>query len=145
MFHCQAPQSMRKEQDFPVSIEFQFLGGNGKDARPTGSMCSPGTNIVIKDKLITQHCVDSKSKTYHGDQWVSAELQVRGSGKVRHIINGETVMEYEQPQLDPNDKDGATLIKAANGKLLLEEGYIALQAESHPCEFRKIEVRVLKK
>ncbi len=142
MFHCQSPQSMRKEQDFPVSIEFQFLGGLGKGKRPTGSMCSPGTNVVIDGKLITQHCVDSKSKTYDGDQWVMAELEVHGSGKVVHRINGETVMEYEQPQLDPKDADGARLIKG--DKLLLDEGYIALQAESHPCEFRKLEVRVLK-
>lgn len=145
MFHSQSPESMRKDQEFPVSIEFQFLGGLGKGERPTGSMCSPGTNIVMGGKLITQHCVDSKSKTFHGDQWVSAELQVRGSGKVKHLINGEVVMEYEQPQLDPKDKDGAALIKAAKGELLLEEGYIALQAESHPCEFRNIELRVLKK
>jgi hypothetical protein len=145
MFHSQSPQSMRKDQDFPVSIEFQFLGGAEKGERPTGSMCSPGTNVVINNKLITQHCVNSKSKTFRGDQWVKAELQVRGSGKVKHIINGEIVMEYEQPQLDPKDKDGAALIKAANGKLLLEEGYLALQAESHPCEYRKIEVRVVKK
>jgi hypothetical protein len=136
---------MRKDQEFPASIEFQFLGGLGKGERPTGSMCSPSTNVVIGGKLITQHCVDSKSKTFHGNQWVSAELQVRGSGKVKHLINSEVVMEYEQPQLDPKDKDGAALIKAAKGKLLLEEGYIALQAESHPCEFRTIELRVLKK
>ena len=145
MFHSQSPQSMRKDQDFPVSIEFQFLGGADKGERPTGSMCSPATNVVINGKLITQHCVNSKSKTFRGDQWVKAELHVRGSGKVKHLINGEVVMEYEQPQLDPKDKDGAALIKAANGKLLLEEGYLALQAESHPCEFRKIEIRVVKK
>ena len=145
MFHSQSPQSMRKDQDFPVSIEFQFLGGNGKDPRVTGSMCSPGTNVVMNGKLVTQHCVNSKSKTFHGDEWVRAELQVRGSGKVKHIINGETVIEYEQPQLDPKDKDGAELIRVRGGKLLLEEGYIALQSESHPVEFRKIEIRVLKK
>lgn len=145
MFHCQSPQSMRKDQEFPVSIEFQFLGGNGKDPRVTGSMCSPGTNVVINGKLVTTHCVNSKSKTFHGEQWVTAELQVRGSGKIKHLINGEVVMEYEQPQYDPKDKDGAALLKAANGKLLIEEGYIALQAESHPCEFRKVEIRVHKK
>jgi hypothetical protein len=144
MFHSQSPESMRKDQEFPVSIEFQFLGGLDRGERPTGSMCSPGTNVVMGRKLTTQHCVNSKSKTFHGDQWVSAELQVRGSGKVKHRINGEVVMEYEQPQLDPKDKDGAALLKAAKGKLLLDEGYIALQAESHPCEFRNIEVRVLK-
>jgi hypothetical protein len=145
MFHCQSPQSMRKDQDFPVSIEFQFLGGAEKGERPTGSMCSPGTNVVIDGKLVTQHCVNSKSKTFRGDQWVSAELQVRGSGKVKHLINGEVVMEYEQPQYDPKDKDGAALLKMADGKLLIEEGYIALQAESHPVEFRRVEIQVLKK
>jgi hypothetical protein len=142
MFHSQSPQSMRKQQDFPVSIEFQFLGGLGKGRRPTGSMCSPGTNVVIDGKLITQHCLDSKSKTYDGDQWVTAELEVHGSGKVIHRINGEVVMEYEQPQLDPKDADAARLIKG--GKLLLDEGYLALQAESHPCDFRKVEIRTLK-
>jgi 3-keto-disaccharide hydrolase len=145
MYHCQSPESMRKDQEFPVSIEVQLLGGNGKDARPTGNMCSPGTNIVMNGKLITTHCVNSKSKTFHGDQWVTCEIQVRGAGKVKHLINGEVVMEYEQPQYDPKDKDGAALAKAAGGKLLIEEGYLALQAESHPCEFRKVEIRVVKK
>ncbi len=143
MFHCQAPETMRKEQDFPVSIEAQFLGGTGKGERPTGSVCTPGTNIVMNGKLITQHCINSKSKTYNGDQWVTAEIEVHGSGKVKHIINGETVIEYEKPQLDPRDADAAKLIKGKN--LLLEEGYIALQSESHPVEFRKVEIRLLKK
>src|SRR4051794_20414403 len=30
MFHCQDPKTMRKDQEFPVSIEAQLLGGNGK-------------------------------------------------------------------------------------------------------------------
>jgi hypothetical protein len=143
MFHCQPPKTMRKDQDFPVSIEAQFLGGTGKGDRVTGSVCTPGTNIVMEDKLITRHCTSSKSKTFHGNQWVTAEIEVRGSGKVRHLINGTCVIEYEKPQLDPKDPDGAKLIK--DGKLLLEEGFIALQAESHPVEFRKVEIRVLKK
>ena len=84
-------------------------------------------------------------KTFHGDQWVTCEMQVRGAGKVKHLINGDVVMEYEQPQYDPKDKDGAAIAKAAAGKLLIEEGYIALQAESHPCEFRKVEIRVVKR
>lgn len=143
MFHCQPPETMRKGQDFPVSIEAQLLGGNGKDPRPTNNMCSPGTNIVYNGKLYTTHCLSSKSKTYHGDQWVTAEVEVRGSGKVIHRVFGETVLEYEQPQLDPRDADAKRLIKG--DKLLLEEGYISLQSESHPVEFRKVEVKVLKK
>jgi len=145
MFHCQDPKSMRKDQDFPVSIEAQLLGGLGKGDRPTNNMCSPGTHIVLDGKLFTTHCLNSKSKTYNGDVWVMAEIEVNGSGTVRHFVEGELVMEYEKPQLDEKDADAAKLIKERDGKLLLEEGYVALQAESHPCEFRKVEVKVLKK
>ena len=142
MFHCQDPKTMRKDQDFPVSVEFQLLGGLGKGKRPTANMCSPGTNIVLNGKLFTTHCFNSKSKTYDGDVWVTAELEVHGSGTVKHFVNGELVLEYEKPQLDPKDADAKKLIQ--DDKLLLEEGYISLQAESHPVEFRKVEVKVLR-
>jgi len=142
MFHAQSPLTMRKDQDFPVSIEAQFLGGSGAGDRPTGSVCTPGTHIVMDGKLVTRHCTSSKSKTFHGDQWVVAEIEVHGSGKIRHLINGQAVMEYEQPQLDPGDPDGKKLV--IDGKYLLSEGYIALQSESHPIDFRKVEIRVLK-
>lgn len=145
MLHCQDPKTLRKDQEFPVSIEAQFLGGLGKGDRPTGSVCTPGTNVVIGKELVTRHCTNSKSKTFHGDGWVTAEVEVNGGGKVVHRINGEAVMEYEQPQLDPADADAKPLIAARGGKLLLEEGYISLQAESHPVEFRAVEVKVLKK
>ncbi|MGL6076486.1 MAG: 3-keto-disaccharide hydrolase [Fimbriiglobus sp.] len=143
MLHCQDPKTMTKDQDFPVSVEVQFLGGLGKGNRTTCNMCSPGTNIVMDGKLITQHCVNSKSKTFDGDQWVTAEIEVHGDGVWKHFINGELVMEYEKPQLDPKDAKGKKLI--VNDKLLLSEGWIALQAESHPCQFRKVEIQVLKK
>ena len=143
MLHCQDPKTMTKDQEFPVSIEAQFLGGNGKDARPTGSVCSPGTNIVLAGKLNKTHCNNSKSKTFHGDQWVTIEMEVRGSTTIKHIVNGDVVMEYEQPQYDDRDADGKKLI--VDGKLLISEGFISLQAESHPVEFRKVEIRVLQK
>lgn len=141
MFHAQSPQSMRKDQEFPVSIEAQFLGGLGKGERSTGNVCTPGTHLVMDGKLITRHCTNSKSKTIHGDKWVTAEIEVHGAGKVKHVIDGETVLEYEQPQYDDKDSDAKKLIK--DGKVLIEEGYFALQAESHPIEFRKVEIRVL--
>jgi Domain of Unknown Function (DUF1080) len=142
MIHCQPPETMTKDQEFPVSIEVQFLGGNGKDKRPTGNVCTPGTNIVMKDKLVTQHCNDSTSKTYHGDEWVTVEVEVHGNGTIKHKIDGETVMEYEKPQLDERDPDGRRLIK--DGDKMIHEGFIALQAESHPIEFRKVEILPLK-
>lgn len=143
MIHCQAPESMRVDQNFPVSIEVQLLGGNGTDPRSTANLCTPGTNVVIGGKLFTPHCTPSRSKTYHGDQWVTVEIEVHGNDVIRHLIDGEVVLEYEQPQLDENDADARKLIEANHGDKMLREGYIALQSESHPVEFRKVEIRVL--
>ena len=92
MLHCQDPKSMAKDQDFPVSIEVQLLGGNGKNPRTTSNLCTPGTNVVMNGKLFTPHCTSSKSKTYHGDQWVTAEVEVHGDKIIRHIIDGEVVL-----------------------------------------------------
>jgi hypothetical protein len=138
MIHGQAPETMGKDQDFPVSIEVQLLGGNGSDTRPTGNVCTPGTNIVMKDRLITQHCTSSQSKTYHGDDWIAVEVEVHGNGLIKHIVEGETVIEYEKAQLDDQDPDARKLIK--NGDKMLKGGTISLQSESHPIEFRKVEI-----
>jgi hypothetical protein len=138
MLHSQSPQSMTKDQDFPVSIEVQLLGGLGRGERPTANLCTPGTHVVMDGQLITRHCTNSKSQTYHGDQWVTVEVEVRGSESFKHFVNGEEVMSYQQPQLDDGDSNARRLIK--DGNKLLHEGYIALQAESHPTEFRKIEL-----
>lgn len=142
MLHSQSAESMRKDQDFPVSIEAQYLGGGEKGERHTGNVCSPGTHIVMGDKLITQHCTDSNSPTYRGDEWVTAECEVHGNGKIKHIINGKIVLEYEKPQLDNSDADARALM--TGGTTMLHEGHIALQAESHPIEFRKVEIMLLK-
>ena len=143
MIHSQSAQSMGKDQNFPVSIEVQTLGGDGEHARSTGNLCTPGTNVVIDGKLRTEHCMSSTSETYHGDQWVTLEIEVRGNESIKHIVNGKTVMTYTQPQLDENDADAKKLIK--DGQIMLSEGYIALQAESHPVEYRKVQLRLLEK
>ena len=139
MIHCQPPESMAKNQNFPVSIEVQLLGGDGKNKRSTGNLCTPGTHVVMDDQLVTQHCTSSRSETYHGDQWVKAEVEVHGNGTIKHFINGQLVLEYERPQLDEKDADARKLIEKGEN-LMLSEGYISLQAESHPVEFRKIEI-----
>jgi hypothetical protein len=141
MLHCQDPKSMAKDQDFPVSIELQLLGGRKTGKRTTANLCTPGTNVVMQDKLVTRHCINSQSETYRGDQWVTVEVEVRGSEVIRHLINGQEVMAYQKPQLDPRDEDAKKLIQG--GKLLLSEGYISLQSESHPVEFRKVELMLL--
>jgi hypothetical protein len=139
MVHCQPPESIAREQSFPVCIEVQLLGGDGTHDRSTGNLCTPGTHVVMGDKLITQHCIDSSSTTYHGDQWVTAEVEVHGNDPIRHIINGQVVLEYQNPQLDEGDADAQRLLKAGAEKML-REGYISLQAESHPVEFRQVEI-----
>ncbi len=118
MYHAQDPKTMALEQDFPGSMEYQLLGGNGKEARTTGNLCTPGTHVVFKGKFTEDHIINSSSDTFHGDQWVTAELIVQGSDKAEHFINGKKVLEYTGLQWDD---------RTPNGK-----GFIALQAESHP-------------
>ena len=142
MVHGEKPELMGKDQDFPASIEVQFLGGDGKNPRHTANLCTPGTNVVMNDKLIERHCTESTSKTYHGEEWVTVEVEVLGNKVVRHLIDGVSVLEYQQPQLDPKDKHSQTLIEATGDKQL-NQGTISLQSESHPIDFRKVEILVL--
>jgi len=116
-----------------------LLGGDGKTERPTMNLCTPGTNVEMDGKLIEQHCTNSKSKTYHGDQWVSVEVEVDGGKVIRHFVDGVEVMSYEKPQLDPRDPSYDKLLPPDKNKILCK-GTISLQAESGPTEFRKIEL-----
>lgn len=142
MIHGQAPETMELDQDFPVSIEVQLLGGDGTHPRPTANLCTPGTHVVMHGKLVTTHCTNSNSPTFHGDQWVTVEVEVHGNRLVRHLVGGEPVLEYSQPQLDEGDQDAKRLLAGGQEKQL-ERGTISIQAESHPFEFRKIELRPL--
>ncbi|MHC5114688.1 MAG: 3-keto-disaccharide hydrolase [Planctomycetota bacterium] len=140
MIHGQTPESMGRDQSFPVSIEVQLLGGDGTRPRATGNVCTPGTHIVIDGRLDRRHCIDSSSPTFHGDDWVSLEIEVRGGEVIRHLIDGEVVLEYREPQLDPGDGDAHVLIEQRGGERMLTSGTISLQAEGHPCAFRRIEI-----
>lgn len=142
MIHGQSPESMGIDQDFPVSVEVQFLGGDGQNPRPTANLCTPGTHVVIGGKLYTPHSANSTSDTYHGDQWVKAEIEVHGGELIRHKINGQTVLEYSQPQLDERDPHARKLLVAGADKMLTS-GTISLQAESHPVQFRNIRLKKL--
>ncbi len=75
---------------------------------------------------------------------MTIEVECHGAGKITHFVNGEPVISYEQAQLDPADADGKKLIEARGGEKLISEGYLSLQAESHPVEFRKVEIMELK-
>jgi hypothetical protein len=143
MFHSQDPRTMPKEQDWPISVEFQLLAGLG-DGKPrtTGNMCSPGTHIVYNGQLDKRHCINSTSKTYDGDQWVRAELIVLGDSLITHVINGDTVMQYSKPQIGGEVVNNFDPKMKQDGKIL-SSGYIALQSEGQPIDFRKVEIKDL--
>ncbi|WP_395803736.1 DUF1080 domain-containing protein [Daejeonella sp.] len=144
MLHSQSPESMELNQDFPISLETQFLGGDGKSNRSTLNLCTPGTNVFLNGKLFTPHCVNSTSKTYHGDQWVRAEIVVLGDSLIQHRLEGKTVFEYTKPQIGGGNVANFNASLKMDGQAL-KEGYISLQSESHPVEFRKVELFDLKK
>jgi len=138
MFHSQDPRTMPKGQNWPISVEMQFLGGLGDGKpRPTGNMCSPGTEVVYLGDIYPGHCINSSSDTYDGDQWVRAELIVLGDSLVTHVINGDTVLEYTQPQIGGGVVERYDPAYKPDGKLL-SEGFIALQSEGQPIDFRNI-------
>ncbi|MBB1286944.1 DUF1080 domain-containing protein [Flavisolibacter sp. BT320] len=144
MFHSQDPRTMPREQDWPISVEMQFLAGLGDGRpRPTGNMCSPGTEIVYKGKQYNGHCLNSTSKTYGKDEWVQAELIVWGDSLVQHIINGDTVLQYSKPSMGGGVANRYDPAIWQPGKPL-KEGYIALQSEGQPIMFRNLYVKELK-
>jgi hypothetical protein len=143
MFHSQDPKTILKEQDWPISVEYQILAGAGDgQPRPTGNMCSPGTEVFFKGEMDPRHCINSSSKTYNWDEWVSGELIVYRDSLIIHIVNGVKVLEYTKPQIGggvANGFDPAIKID----KKPLTDGYIALQAEGQGIEFRGIKIKRL--
>uniref|UniRef100_F4C4D9 3-keto-alpha-glucoside-1,2-lyase/3-keto-2-hydroxy-glucal hydratase domain-containing protein n=1 Tax=Sphingobacterium sp. (strain 21) TaxID=743722 RepID=F4C4D9_SPHS2 len=139
MLHGQEPHTMLKDQDFPISLEAQLLGGNGKEERSTGNLCTPGTEVVYKNEQYTPHCLNSNSKTYAGDQWVTADVLALGDSIIKHIINRDTVMVYTKPTINGGGVSNYDPKVKQDGKLL-SSGYFSLQSESHPIEFRKVAI-----
>lgn len=146
MLHAQPPQSMRFDQGFPASLEMQFLADEGEGARSTGNLCTPGTHVEMGGQLVTKHIVKSSAPTFPAEEWVRAEVEVRGNEELIHRINGIEVLRYQHPQLDPtNNNAPATDQIELGGNLMLSYGHIALQAEGQPVWFRKIELMSLEK
>jgi hypothetical protein len=139
MLHSPSPRTMLRDQDFPISLEIQLLGGLGKGPRTTANLCTPGTNVVMNGQLHTPHCTNSTSQTYDGDQWVRVEVLVHGDELVRHMIDGKTVLEYSKPQIGGGAVSNFDPAVKIDGTLLTG-GYISIQAETAPTDFRKIEL-----
>jgi hypothetical protein len=130
---------MLKDQNFPVSLEIQLLGGLGAGPRTTANLCTPGTHVVYRGTLHTTHCTNSTSKTYDGDQWVRVEVLVHGDDLLRHVVDGQIVLEYSKPQMGGSGVDPVDPAVKVDGTAMTG-GYIALQAETAPIDFRKVEL-----
>lgn len=139
MIHGQPAETMGLDQDFPISIEVQLLGGNGADPRTTANLCTPGTNVVMGDTLFTNHCINSSSETYHGDQWVTTEVVALGDSVIQHFVEGQEVLHYNKPQVGGGTVSGFDPAAKIDGTLLTG-GSISLQSESHPVEFVTVEL-----
>lgn len=135
MFHSQAPETILKDQNWPISVEAQFLAGG----RTTMNVCTPGTEIHRNGEMVKAHCTNSTSKKFTDDEWVAVVLEVNGSGKVVHRVGDQVVLEYEKPMIGGGVANGFDPKIKVDGTVLTE-GYIGLQSESQPVEFRKIEL-----
>jgi len=139
-YHCQDPRSMARDQSFPVCLEYNLHGGNGTDDRPVGEICANGINVLIDGERNKSYCTPAKiSRTFHGDQWVTAEIECK-DGVFRHFVNGEEILEFADPQFDPNHELGKIFYNENDNAV--SKGYISLQSNSHPIDFRKIEILV---
>jgi hypothetical protein len=137
-YHAQSPQSMALNQPFPVCLEYNLHGGDGKNDRPVGEICANGITVEINGVKNTSYCTPATVKrTFHGDQWVTLEIDVRDS-VIAHYINGEEILRYKNPRYNPTHELGKTFIVKGNDRVT--EGYISLQSNSHPMDFRKIEI-----
>lgn len=143
MIHGQTPESMELMQDFPTSIEVQLLGSDSIVERTNLNVCTPGTNIVMNDELILDHCINSTSDSFFDDDWVTVEIEVKGNDVIHHIVNGDTVLTYHKPQLDERDATFTKLVELNGGDVMLHKGTISLQSEGHPIDFRKVEILLL--
>ncbi|MFO8002195.1 MAG: DUF1080 domain-containing protein [Marinilabilia sp.] len=142
IIHSQSAGSMRKNQEFPVGVEVQLLGGDEEHERTNLNVCTPGTFVKVDGEYIDEHCYNSSLDAPHGDQWVTVTVEVLGDSVIKHIIDDEVVLRYEDPILDEQSPDYEKLVSSETGKRLTE-GHIALQAESHPTDFREVEIMVL--
>lgn len=143
MFHSQDPNTILKDQDWPISVEYQILGADSEgNSRPTGNMCSPGTDVFFEGELDDRHCIRSSSEHFDGEEWVEGEIIVDGDTSVIHKVNGKKVLEYTRPHIGGGVVGGFDPDIKVDGKPL-KEGYIALQSEGQGVEFRDIKIKML--
>jgi hypothetical protein len=140
MIHSQSAESMDIKQNWPVSIEVQLLGSTDSVKQKTANICTPGTTVFYKGKLTNEHCISSTSKYFYDNEWVNLEIIVHKGQTISMVINQDTVLVISHPQI------GGYLLPEhypVPAGTVLEDGYIALQAEGTNIDFRKVELKIL--
>ena len=141
MIHCQDPKLMLLSQDFPVSAEMQLLGGLSNGERPTANICTPGTDVDINGEKAKYHCINSSSITFNEDDWVNVEVIVYSDSLIHHIVEKDTVLTYTNIRVGGDEIPKNYLNRLEEP---LKSGFISLQSEGHPVEFRNIKIKELK-
>ena len=140
MIHSQSPESMAIKQNWPVSIEVQLLGSTDSVKQKTANICTPGTTVFYKGSLTNEHCISSNSKYFYDNEWVNLEITVHGGKTISMVIDRDTVLTISRPQI------GGYLLPEnypVPTGTVLEDGFIALQAEGTNIDFRKVELKIL--
>lgn len=137
-YYGQSPESIGVDQNFPICLEYNLHGGNGTDERPVGQICANGMSVEIDGHKNESYCTMPTVKhTFHGDQWVTLEIDVK-DGQIRHFANGEEILAFSNPRYNADNEIAKAMI--SNGDDQVKGGYISLQSNSHPIDFRKIEL-----
>ncbi len=137
--HSQPPETMLKNQEFPVSVEFDIVGGRLFGRHPTGDVCENGTRVKIGGAVLADKCSKLSGIAIPGNEWVTVLAEVQGGARVRQIVDGALVVEYTDLVLDDENADARRLLSFGADRALTA-GYISIQANSHPIEFRRIEI-----
>jgi hypothetical protein len=140
MVCSQSPESMDITENWPVSIEVQLLGCTDELKQTTGNICTPGTTVSYRNVPTTEHCINANSKYFYNNEWVNLDIVVHSGKEIINIVNGDTVLVTSEPRV------GGFLIPEnypIPEGTLLQDGYIALQAEGQPIDFRNIKLKIL--
>ena len=139
MLFAQPPETMTLDQNYPISLENQLLGGLGKGPRTTLSVCMVEITVKVDGKPLTAHCnpnAGATSQTFDGDQWVKLRVEVV-NGVVKSYVNDQLGNTFTEPTVDKPHP----WLKSQDATA--QPSYFALQGESDQVEFRNIELAEL--
>jgi hypothetical protein len=139
MIFGEDPAGIGLDVVFPRILEIQLLGHDNTGNTSNGNLCPlGGASAVLNGVRVSDGCTGSTSlpfvvnPNFADDAWVTVEAEVHGAGETKVSFagdnGGQPVLDFSQPMGDG---------------LLLDSGYLALQSESHPIEFRKVELMEL--